>query len=119
MYLLLSTHTPENISIRFGVLLGIGFLSGISLGTLVGIILELDPSIIATSTMLTSLIFGIVSYIALQSTTTYWLFLQSTIAMTALGLLVFSILPFFFSSMYWITNILNVASFVMVCSIYR
>uniref|UniRef100_A0A0A9W9K7 Bax inhibitor 1 n=1 Tax=Lygus hesperus TaxID=30085 RepID=A0A0A9W9K7_LYGHE len=110
-YLLLSRHTIDTITTRFAVLLGVGFLSGVSLGTLVEFTLQLDPSIVATSTMMTALIFAAISFIALRSPTTYWLFLQSIITMTALGLLVFSIMPFFFPSMYYIVNVI---SFIMV-----
>jgi len=60
-------QNSQNESTRLGYLLGIGFLKGCSIGPLLSLALDVDPSIIATALFGTVAVFGCFSVCAIMS----------------------------------------------------
>eukprot|EP01091_Cochliopodium_minus_P011932 TRINITY_DN350_c0_g1_i1.p1 TRINITY_DN350_c0_g1~~TRINITY_DN350_c0_g1_i1.p1 ORF type:complete len:237 (-),score=47.97 TRINITY_DN350_c0_g1_i1:32-742(-) len=76
LFWLLSTpHTYENVNKRLAILMGFGVLQGISLGSLVGMALDIDNSIVLNAFLGTAAIFVCFSACALLSEKRSWLFL--------------------------------------------
>lgn len=79
IWLLLSTPTPENLGKRFGILMGFSFLTGVSMGPHLEYVMHLDPTIVPTAFLATSLIFICFSLCALFSDDRKFLALGGTL----------------------------------------
>lgn len=79
IWLLASTPTPENLSKRFGLLMGFSFLTGVSMGPHLEYVISLDPTIVPTAFLATSLIFICFSLCALFSDDRKFLALGGTL----------------------------------------
>lgn len=84
-------HTPENLKKRLGMLCGFGFCTGMSLGPLLDVVIDINPSIIPTAFLGTCVIFACFSLAALYSERRAWLFLGGPL-MSGLSLLVLILL---------------------------
>lgn len=82
----MTPHQPENVNKRFGYLMGFAFLSGLGLGPLMDMVIRIDPSIIPTAFMATSVIFICFSLSALYSNDRKWIFIGGSL-MSALSIL--------------------------------
>ncbi|KAK0179129.1 hypothetical protein PV327_007948 [Microctonus hyperodae] len=74
--------TPDNgknQKLRLGYLLGFAFLSGLGLGPLLEIVISIDPSIIVTSLVATTVIFVSFSISSLLAPRGQWLYLGGTL----------------------------------------
>jgi len=65
IWLLASAPTPANIAKRFSILMGFSFLTGVSLGPHLKHAIDLDPTIVPTAFLATSLIFACFSLCSL------------------------------------------------------
>ena len=74
MFWLMATPQQE-VSKRFGLLLGFGFLKGMSIGPLLSHSLRIDPTLISTAFFSTALIFACFSAAAMFSTRRSFIFL--------------------------------------------
>ncbi|KAF6023398.1 TMBIM6 [Bugula neritina] len=91
-------HESKNVSKRIGILTGIGFLTGVSMGPLLQYAAFLDPSLITTAFTGACVIFGSFTLAALFSRDRTWLYLGGTL-MTVLGWMTFaSLVNIFFRS---------------------
>lgn len=77
---LLSTpDNGKNQNLRLGYLLGFAFLSGIGLGPLLEVVISIDPSIIVTALIGTTVVFVSFSISALLAGRGKWLYLGGTL----------------------------------------
>ncbi|XP_014273886.1 probable Bax inhibitor 1 isoform X1 [Halyomorpha halys] len=88
----------KNQLMRLGFLIGFSFCSGLGLGPLLEQVILIDPSIIPTTLLATSLIFVSFSLSALLARRGSWLFLGGTITTILSALFVFSLASMFLSS---------------------
>lgn len=79
LWLLVTPATNENLKFRFGLLMGFSFLSGISLGPVLDYAISIDPSIIATAFLATSIVFICFTLSALMSNDRKFLALGGTL----------------------------------------
>jgi len=86
--LALTPQNSQNEQTRLGLLLGIGFLKGCSIGPLLAYALEVDPSIIATALFGTVTVFGCFSVCAVMSQRRSMFYLAGFLS-SALSLLCF------------------------------
>ncbi|XP_053623605.1 bax inhibitor 1 [Plodia interpunctella] len=80
MLMLIATpDNGKNTSLRLGYLLGFGLTSGMSMGPLMEYVSVIDPSIIVTALMGTTLVFVCFSIAAMLAERGSWLFLGGTL----------------------------------------
>lgn len=94
----MTPHNRENQSTRFGYMAGFAVGTGLNLGPLMDIVIDIDQTIIPTAFMATSLIFGCFTLASLMSSDRKFLYLGGTL-MSGLSMLLFlGILNIFFRS---------------------
>lgn len=86
----------KNTLMRLSFLLGFSFFTGLGIGPLVEQVILIDPSIVATALLATSLIFICFSLSALLAQRGSWLFLGGTITSLLSALFIFSLASLFF-----------------------
>jgi len=84
--LMATPHNDKNQKLRLGYLLGLAFLWGLGFGPTLEIVISINPSIIVTALMATTLIFVSFSICALLAERGSWLYLGGTL-MSALNFL--------------------------------
>ena len=88
MFALISTpHTRENQKKRLGYFLAFCGLNGISMGPLLERVIAIDPSIVLTAFLSTTIVFGCFTMAALKAPTTKFIHLGGTLASASLILL--------------------------------
>ncbi|CAM9445213.1 unnamed protein product [Discosporangium mesarthrocarpum] len=98
----------HNQTKRVGILLLFGLLQGLSLGRLVEVVLEVDPSILITSVLATAVVFGCFSGSALISKRRSYLYLGGLLSSALMVMSLASLLglfvrvPFLFSAQLYI-----------------
>ncbi|KAJ8679531.1 hypothetical protein QAD02_015318 [Eretmocerus hayati] len=95
------SSTPDNgknRSLRLGYLLGLSFLTGLGLGPLLEKVIMIDPSIVVTALVATTVVFVSFSISALLSERGRWLYLGGTLISTLNVLVVLSLANIFFRS---------------------
>lgn len=88
----------KNQIMRLSFLLGFSFCTGLGLGPLLDQVIMIDPSIIPTALISTTIVFVSFSLSALMAKRGSWLFLGSAITTVLLALFVFSLASLFLSS---------------------
>ncbi|XP_014245511.1 bax inhibitor 1 [Cimex lectularius] len=88
----------KNQLLRLSFLLGFSFFSGLSIGSLLEQVIMIDPSIVPTAFLSTSLIFVSFSLSAIMAKRGYWLFLGGIISSILSALIIFSLATVFFRS---------------------
>lgn len=98
--LLMSTHDDggKSMKLRVGYLLGFTALTGVGMGPLLDHVILVDPSIIVTAFIGTSLVFVSFSVCALLSERGSWLYLGGTLMTLLSTLMVFAFANIFFGS---------------------
>jgi Bax inhibitor 1 len=84
--------TPDNgknQTLRLGYLLGFAFLSGLGLGPLLELVFSIDPSIVMTALIGTTVVFVCFSISALLAPRGHWLYLGGTL-MSMLNIMILS-----------------------------
>jgi len=102
-FLLMSTpdDNGKTLTTRIGYLLGFTFLTGVGLGPLLEHVILVDPSIIVTAFVATSVVFICFSLCAMLSERGKWLYLGGTLMTMLTTLMVLSLANIFFGSV-WI-----------------
>ncbi|CAB0035681.1 unnamed protein product [Trichogramma brassicae] len=96
--LVLTPDNGKNHSLRLGYFLGFSFFTGIGLGPLLSVVIAVDPSIVMTALIGTSVLFVSFSISSLLSERGQWLYLGG-ILISAMNLLMFfSLANLFFRS---------------------
>eukprot|EP01147_Barroeca_monosierra_P003930 gene3930-6402_t len=85
---------------RWMYLLGFGYLSGVSSGPLVELVDFIDPSIVPTAFVMTTLIFATFTMVAFQSSSRTWVFLGGILGSLVLGSLTMSLANLFIGSIF-------------------
>jgi FtsH-binding integral membrane protein len=67
LWLLMTPHNADNLPLRFSLLMGFSFLSGVNLGPYLSYVVSVDPSIVPTAFFGTALVFVCFSLSALLS----------------------------------------------------
>lgn len=98
MWLLATPHTRANLQKRLGILIGFGVLSGLSLGPLMDHVIQINPQIIMTALLATTVIFVCFSLTALFSERRAWLYMGGTLFSTLSILTLLSLLNIFIGS---------------------
>lgn len=98
--LLMSTHDDggKSMKLRVGYLLGFSLLTGVGMGPLMEHVMIIDPSIIVTAFISTSLVFVSFSICALLSQRGSWLYLGGTLMSILSTLMLMSLANLFFGS---------------------
>ncbi|XP_026476756.1 bax inhibitor 1-like [Ctenocephalides felis] len=87
--LMMTSPDAKNFNMRLGMLLGLGFLSGLGLGPLLAHVAQINPSIITTALFGTTLVFVAFSLSAIFAERGKWLFLGGIIV-SVLNMMFFS-----------------------------
>lgn len=98
IWLAATSHTKENEMKRLGIFMGFTFLCGISLGPLLDFVITIDPSIITTALMGTSLIFISFSVAALYNTNRTFLFMGGFLLSALSWMCLLTLMNIFFQS---------------------
>lgn len=96
--LVLMAPTPENGGIRFGLLMAVAALSGINQGPLLDLAVSVDPSLVMTAFLATSLVFICFSISALLSDDRKWLAIGGILSSGLSWLILFGFLNIFIKS---------------------
>lgn len=96
--LLLVPPSPDNQGLRFGLLMTVGLLSGINQGPLLKLVIDINPSIVMTAFLATSLIFICFSLASLTSRDRKWLALGGVLGSAVSWLFLFGFLNLFIKS---------------------
>lgn len=88
----------NNVAARGGMLCLFGFLNGVNLGSLVALTLQVDPSILVTAFMSTTLVFACFSASALVAKRREYLFLGGILSSAMSAMFMMSLMNFFFRS---------------------
>ncbi|XP_035725030.1 probable Bax inhibitor 1 [Vespa mandarinia] len=100
-FALMSTpDNGKNQKLRLGYLLGFAFLSGLGLGPLLEIVINIDPSIVVTALVGTTVLFVSFSISALLAERGRWLYLGGIIFSMLNIMLFFSFINLFLHSQY-------------------
>ncbi|XP_076449305.1 bax inhibitor 1-like [Babylonia areolata] len=91
-------HCKENFNMRMGIFLGFTFCSGVSLGPCLRMAIYVDPSIIPTALLATSVIFISFTIAALFNTNRTFLYMGGLLMSTLSWLMVLSLANLFFGS---------------------
>ncbi|XP_060599498.1 bax inhibitor 1-like [Ruditapes philippinarum] len=98
IWLAATSHTKENEQKRLGIFIGFTFLSGVSLGPLLDMVIRIDPSIITTALLGTCLIFISFSLAALYNTNRTYLYLGGMLLSALSWMCMLSLMNIFFQS---------------------
>ncbi|KAK2585953.1 hypothetical protein KPH14_010531 [Odynerus spinipes] len=96
--LLLTPDNGKNQKLRLGYLMGFAFLSGVGLGPLLEIVINIDPSIVVTALIGTAVLFVSFSISALLAERGHWLYLGGIIFSMLNVMLLFSLVNLFLRS---------------------
>jgi FtsH-binding integral membrane protein len=115
LILLMATpHTKENESYRLGYLFGFAGLTGLGIGPLLDVVIDINPSIIATAFMGSCVIFGCFTLAALYAPDTKFLYLGGML-MSALSTLFWVTLVGIFAGSYAILQANLYIGFLVMC----
>jgi FtsH-binding integral membrane protein len=98
LWLLFTPHSPANTALRFGILMGFSFLTGVSMGPHLQYVIDLDPTIVPTAFLATSLIFICFSLCSLMSDDRKFLALGGTLMSGVSWMMLLSLMYFFTGS---------------------
>ncbi|RZF41961.1 hypothetical protein LSTR_LSTR012338 [Laodelphax striatellus] len=99
LFVLMATEdSDKNRKMRLGFLLGFAFFSGMGLGPLMEMAIDINPAIVVTALVSTTLIFVSFSIASLTAERGRWLFLGGSLMTLLTGLLVLSLANIFFGS---------------------
>ncbi|CAH0381000.1 unnamed protein product [Bemisia tabaci] len=96
--LLCIPDNDKNRNLRIGLLLGIAFFSGMGMGPLLEIVVQINPQIVMTSFIGTAVLFGCFSAAALTARRGQWLYLGGTLMTMLASLIVLSLANIFLGS---------------------
>jgi Bax inhibitor 1 len=96
--LVVMTPTAENSPTRFGLLMGISLLVGVNEGPLLDFAIHLDPSLVVTAFLATSLVFICFTLSALLSEDRKWLAIGGILSSGLSWLILFGLLNIFLKS---------------------
>lgn len=85
--LLWMAPTPQNEAKRYGTLALFSFLQGVSMGPLIGLALDVNPSLVLLATLATSTVFASFSAAALLTQRRSYLFLGGWLSSAVMGML--------------------------------
>ncbi|KAL6464704.1 hypothetical protein MHYP_G00270210 [Metynnis hypsauchen] len=97
-WLAMTPHSPQTEKKRLGILAGFAFLTGVGLGPALDYVIKINPSIIMTAFLGTSVIFTCFTLSALYAQRRSYLFLGGTLMSALSILLLVSILNMFVGS---------------------
>lgn len=99
LFMLMATEdSDKNRKMRLGFLLGFAFFSGMGMGPLLEMAIDINPAIVVTALVSTALIFVSFSIASLTAERGRWLFLGGSLMTLLTGLLVLSLANIFFGS---------------------
>lgn len=99
IFALVSTpDNGKNRSLRLGYLLGFAFLTGLGMGPLLEAVISVDPSIVLTALIGTTVVFVSFSISSMLSQRGQWLYLGGTLMSMLNVMLIFSLANIFFRS---------------------
>ncbi|XP_045177822.1 bax inhibitor 1-like [Mercenaria mercenaria] len=98
IWLAATSHTKENEQKRLAIFIGFTFLSGVSLGPLLDMVIQIDPSIITTALMGTCLIFISFSLAALYNTNRTYLYFGGMLLSALSWMCLLTLMNIFFRS---------------------
>lgn len=98
LWLAATSHTKENEQKRLGIFIGFTFLSGVSLGPLLDMVISIDPSIITTALMGTCLIFISFSLASLYNTNRTYLYMGGFLLSALSWMCLLGVMNIFFRS---------------------
>uniref|UniRef100_A0A3Q2PD69 Transmembrane BAX inhibitor motif-containing protein 6 n=1 Tax=Fundulus heteroclitus TaxID=8078 RepID=A0A3Q2PD69_FUNHE len=98
-WLAMTPHNPETEKKRLGILAAFAFLTGVGLGPTLDFVIAVNPSIIVTAFMGTSVIFICFTLSALYAKRRSYLFLGGTLMSGLSMLLLMSLMNLFFGSL--------------------
>jgi len=98
VWLIATPPTPENQNKRFGILMGFSLTSGIGMGPLLDRAIELDPTLVPTAFLATSMVFICFSLAALFNNDRKYIALGGTLMSGLMWLLLLSFMNIFFGS---------------------
>ncbi|XP_011700230.1 PREDICTED: bax inhibitor 1 [Wasmannia auropunctata] len=96
--LMTTPDNGKNQNLRLGYLLGFAFLSGLGLGPLLELVVSIDPSIVVTALVGTTVIFVSFSISALLAARGRWLYLGGTLMSMLNVMILFSLANLFLRS---------------------
>jgi len=91
-------HSPENQAKRVAILTGFAFFSGMALGPVMDIVIQIDPSIVPTAFLGTCVIFVCFSISALLSSDRKWIYLGGALFSGLSWLLLLGLVNIFLGS---------------------
>jgi len=100
MILWLSITPKQEIQKRVGILLGFGFIQGLSIGPLLLHVLDIDPQIVTSAFLGTVCIFGCFSATAYYAERRSYLFLGGFLSSALTTMVILGFLNIFFSSLF-------------------
>jgi FtsH-binding integral membrane protein len=99
LFALMATEdSDKSRKMRLGFLLGFAFFSGMGMGPLMEMAIDINPAIVVTALVSTTLIFVSFSIASLTAERGRWLFLGGSLMTLLTGLLVLSLANIFFGS---------------------
>ncbi|XP_004071065.1 bax inhibitor 1 [Oryzias latipes] len=98
-WLAMTPHNPETEKKRLAILAGFAFLTGVGLGPTLDFVIAINPSIIVTAFLGTSVIFVCFTLSALYAKRRSYLFLGGTLMSGLSILFLFSVMNMFFGSL--------------------
>lgn len=115
-FLIALMHTADNgknRKMRIGFLLGFAFCSGLGMGPLLSLAVQINPNIIVTALVATTLIFTSFSIVSLTAQRGYYLYLGGTLMSFLSTLLLLSIANILFGSQLIFQAYLYIGLFLM------
>ncbi|XP_066564266.1 probable Bax inhibitor 1 [Amia ocellicauda] len=97
-WLAMTPHNPETEKKRLGILAGFAFFTGVGLGPTMDFVIAINPSIIVTAFLATSVVFMCFTLSALYAQRRSYLFLGGTLMSGLSILLMLSVFNMFFGS---------------------
>jgi FtsH-binding integral membrane protein len=98
MWLVMTPDSPANRNFRIGLLMTFAFLSGVNIGPYIDHVIDVDPSIVPTAFLATSLIFVCFSLCALLSDDRKFLALGGTLMSALSWMMLLAVLNIFTGS---------------------
>ncbi|XP_063226154.1 bax inhibitor 1 [Bacillus rossius redtenbacheri] len=112
--LMCTPDTGKNRGLRVAYLLGFAFLTGLGMGPLLDVVVDIDPSIVVSALVGTSLIFASFTVSALLARRAQWLYLGGTL-MTLLSTLFYLSLANLLFGSYFISQVNLYVGLVVMC----
>ncbi|XP_020297516.1 bax inhibitor 1 [Pseudomyrmex gracilis] len=111
--LMTTPNNDKNKKLRFGYLLGFTFLSGLGLGPLLELVISINPSIVITTLISTTVIFVSFSISALLAPRGHWLYLGGILSSMINIMLLFSFANLFLGLSFISQSYLYLGLFMM------